>query len=172
MNESRNIVRMMEPAVRTIGSNTFYIYPLPAFDAANLSGEVFSVMVPILSSMLSAVGGSSGLQNMADMEISEMAPHIVGAFSSISGDKVESLLKKLLLGGNVGVLQEGRSEALILNEDLSNEVFCGNIQDMFILAFYVMKENYKDFLSRYGILFGKAEAAAKKMGFPGMGPLT
>lgn len=47
MNEARNIVKMMQPTEQKIGGNTFYIYPLPAFTAANLSADVILSLIHI-----------------------------------------------------------------------------------------------------------------------------
>lgn len=170
MNAARNISKMMEPKETPVGGNIFYIYPFPAFKAANISGEVAALMTPMLASLAAALG-TGGEKHMMDMDIGEAAPHIAGAFSSLSGDKVERLLRDLLLSGNIGVRTEGM-EAHQLTEDLSNEIFCGNIQDMFILAYHVIKVNYAGFFEKFGNLSGKVTDIAQKMGFPNMEPLT
>ena len=102
MNEARNIVKMMKPTEQKIGRNTFYIYPLPAFTAANLSTEVISLLSPLVGGIAGAFkegNTESRTENksLMDMDISEAAPHIAGAFSSLSADKTELLLRKLLL---------------------------------------------------------------------------
>lgn len=171
MNASRNMVRQMEPKVETIGGDTFYIYPFGAMKSANLSGEIIALMMPIIASMAPALGKD---KNVMDMDANEVAPYIGNAFSSLNGDKVEAMLRKLLLEGNIGVLKAGASDAEWLNEDLSNELFCGNTQNMFLLAFYVIKVNYSGFFEKLGNLSGNAnmQEVMMKMGFPGMAPLT
>ena len=50
-------------------------------------------------------------------------------------------MKKLLTQyNNIIVLIDGKQEAL--NDDLANEVFCGEAQDMYLLAFEVVKINF------------------------------
>lgn len=155
MNDARNIVKMMQPTELPLGKNTFYIYPLPAFTAANLSTEVIGLLSPL-------IGGIAGIfkdiekenTSLMDMDVNDAAPYIAGAFSSLSADKTEALLRKLLLSEKVAVLPEGYSEAFYLTEDTCNEIFCGRTQDMFVLAFYVIKENYKDFFENIGNLSG------------------
>lgn len=171
MNMARNLSKMMEPKEAAVGGSIFYIYPFPAFKAANISGEVAALLTPMLASVASALGTGGEEKHMMDMDIGEAAPHIAGAFSSLSGDKVEKLLRDLLLSGNIGVRTEDM-EVHQLTEDLSNEVFCGNIQDMFILAYHVIKVNYAGFFEKFGNLSGKVTDMAQKMGFPGMAPLT
>ena len=168
--------KQMEPAVQQIGSNTFYIYPFPAFVSANLSGEIIALLTPMIASIASVVGENKNEEkSIMDMEINEVAPHIVGAFSSLSGDKVERLLRKLLLANNIGVLPDGESDAKWLNEDICNMLFCGSTQDMFILAFYVIKVNYAGFFEKIESLPGSAkDILREKMEtvFPNMAPLT
>lgn len=154
MNEARSILNMMNPVETPVGGNMFYIYPFPAFRAANISGDVAALITPMLSSVAAAFGTVKD-KNIMDMDVGDVAPHIAGAFSSLSGDKVEKLLRELLLSGNIGVRSGGGMEAKLLTEDLSNEVFCGNIQDMFILSYHVIKVNFKGFFEKFGNLSGK-----------------
>ncbi|RKI90432.1 hypothetical protein D7V94_13440 [Parablautia intestinalis] len=170
MNTARNISKMMEPKEASVGGNLFYIYPFPAFKSANISGEIAALLTPMLASLASVVG-TGGEKHLMDMDIGEAAPHIVGAFSSLSGDKVEKLLRDLLLPGNIGVRTAAGVDPQFLTEDLSNEIFCGNTQDMFILAYHVIKVNYAGFFEKFGNLSGKVADMAQKMAFPGMAPL-
>lgn len=172
MNMARNLSKMMEPKEAPVGGNLFYIYPFPAFKAANISGEVAALLTPMLASVVPALGNGGEEKHMMDMDIGEVAPHIAGAFSSLSGDKVEKLLRDLLLSGNIGVRAEAGADPQLLTEDLSNEIFCGNTQDMFILAFHVIKVNYAGFFEKFGNLSGKVTDMAQKIMFPGMAPLT
>ena len=76
MNEARNIVKMMQPTEQKIGGNTFYIYPLPAFTAANLSADVISLLAPLVGGIAGALGsGSQGdamgeSKGLMDMDVS------------------------------------------------------------------------------------------------------
>lgn len=169
MNAARNVVKMMEPEKVSIGENTFYIYPMPAFKAANMSGELMALMLPMASAIAPAFGKK---ENVLDTDASEAATYLAGAFSSLSGDKVEEILRKLLLSGHVGVQTEGEPDAHWLSEDLSNEIFCANAQDMFILAYLVIRVNYKGFFERLGNLSGNQMLQrVMKQKFPGMASL-
>lgn len=171
MNETRNMLKMMDPERVCVGANVYYIYPFPAFRAANMSGEIIALMMPMVSAIAPALGKN---KNVLDTEASEAAPYIASAFSTLSGDKVEKLLRNLLLAGNVSVQVEGSMEAQMMNEDLSNALFCANAQDMFVLAYHVIKVNYMGFFEKLGNLSGSAtiQQAMQKMTSPGMGPLT
>lgn len=180
MNEARNIVKMMQPTEQKIGGNTFYIYPLPAFTAANLSAEVIGLLAPLAGGIAGAFaangqkpdGESSKSKSIMDMDVSEAAPYIAGAFSSLSADKTERLLRRLLMNGNVAVRQEGSMEADYLTEDKCNEIFCGNVQNMFILAFHVIKVNYGDFFANIGSQSGSVTTAVMNLVSPNTAPLT
>lgn len=178
MNEARNIAKMMQPTEQKIGGNTFYIYPLPAFTAANLSADVVSLLAPLVGGIAGAVASRSqddGMEEskgLMDMDVSEAAPHIAGAFSSLSADKTERLLRNLLMNKNVAVKQEGSLDVDYLTEDKCNEIFCGNVQNMFVLAFHVIKVNYGDFFESIGSRSGSVKTAVMSMISPGMEPLT
>lgn len=175
MNEARNIAKMMQPTEQKIGGNTFYIYPLPAFTAANLSADVISLLAPLIGGIAGALGTQDGglgeSKGLMDMDVSEAAPYIAGAFSSLSADKTERLLRNLLMNKNVVVKQEGSADVDYLTEDKCNEIFCGNVQNMFVLAFHVIKVNYGDFFESIGSRSGSVKTAVMSMISPGTEPL-
>lgn len=169
MNAAQKTVKMMEPEKVSIGENMFYIYPLPAFAAANMSGELMALMLPMASAIAPAFGKK---ESVLDTDASDAATYLAGAFSSLSGDKVEEILRKLLLSGHVGVQMEGEADAQWLSEDLSNAIFCANAQDMFILSYHVIRVNYKGFFGRLGNLSGSQKIQdVMKQRFPGMASL-
>ncbi len=171
MNGSRNLLKMMNPTIKPVGDNLFYIYPLPAFPSANLFGKITAVLSPLLGG-IAGVFGESGDKKIMDIGVEEAIPHITEAFSSLSGDKLEELLRSLLLSGNVYVGKVGTTEVEMLTEDASNEVFCQNMQDMFILAYHVINVNYKGFFDKFGDLSGKVSEIWKKMISPDTEDLT
>ena len=148
-----------------VGELSFHIFPFPAFTAANLSGELLNLVIPAISSVLPYVGTKEvdgKERSFLDVDIDEAAPAIAGAFGSISGPRLEAMLKKLLVvNGNVTVEVEdvegsGHYHAERLTEDLANELFCGEIQDMFILAFHVIRLNLNGFFEKVSARFGGA----------------
>lgn len=87
---------------------------------------------------------------------SEAMPAISSALSTISGDKVERMMRRLLIDQqNISVQGEDTDgDTVILDKDLADEVFCGELQDMFILCYEVIKLNFKGFFKRVGIQSG------------------
>ncbi len=162
---------------RTLNGNTFYIRPFSAFKSANLSGEIMSIITPVIASIASIapiVSGANvnngGEVNLLDVDAEKAAPYLANAMQGLSGEKVEMLLKKLLiLYKNISVQLDGEKEAQILTEDVADEVFCAETQDMFVLAFDVIKVNYSGFFRRLGGQFGSLvkTLAAKNQPSPG-----
>ena len=150
----------MEAQKVNIGDNTFYIKPFPAFKAANITGDLASVLSPLIGVIAPLVGNG----DLMDVDVNKAAEALSGS-TAINGDKLESLMSKLLLGENIVIEYEdddGKTHQEKLNKDLADEVFCGNVQDMFVLCVYVIKLNFNGFFVRLATLSGKAEPVAIK----------
>lgn len=162
------VVKQMEVTEKKIGENTFYIKPFAAFTAVNISGELAAVITPLLGGLAALLGSGDGDQeegkNIMDVQVEDALPAVTQAFSSISGDKFERLMKKLLINHkNISV--EGEStegELKLLTFDLANEVFCGEVQDMYILCFEVIRLNFKGFFSKISTQFGDLTSLVQK----------
>ena len=148
-------MKQLEAHSVAIGENTFYIRPLPAFKAANMSGELASLVLPILTGLAPMLGGADADKGLFDVDLEAAAPTIAEAFTSLSGDKLEAILKHLLLAGrNISVETPESEKAVLLTEDLANELFCAEVQDMFMLAFEVIRTNYNGFFKKLAARFG------------------
>lgn len=159
-------MKQLESREVTVGENIFYIRPLPAFKAANLSGELAALVLPLVTGLTTLIPAGTTAENMGnglfDIDVKDAGPAISAAFSSLSGDKIEAILKHLLIAGkNISVEVPGE-RVQILTEDLANEVFCEDVQDMFILAFEVIRTNYNGFFKKLGGRFGPVVEALKQ----------
>lgn len=149
---------------KAIGENTFYIRPFGAFTAANISAELVSLLSPVIgviAPVLNALPEETEEGKTASFDIMNMdAEKVVAAatpsLSRLSGDKLEVMMKRLMIDyGTVSIegdITDGK--AMRLTEDLANEVFCGEIQDMFLLCFEIIKVNYNGFFKKLGGQFG------------------
>lgn len=143
-------LKQLEPKQVKVGDYNFYITPFPAFTAANLTGELASTLAPLLGVLASLVKEDGG-EGLGDIDVTEAAS-AMSSCTAISGDKIENLMRKLLLGGNIAVEipdeMTGQVEAERLTYDLVNEIFCSEVQDMFVLCFHVIKLNFNGFFNR------------------------
>lgn len=154
-------MKLQDATEVVVNENHFYVRPFPAFRAANISGEVIKVIIPIIGSVLPFVS-TSGDTSVLDTDLATIAPEITKAFESLSGDAVEKLLRDLLVRGN-NIAVDFNGETKPLTEDLVNELFCGEVQDMYILAFHVIRINYGGFFGKLGTQSGKAAELAQKL---------
>lgn len=162
-------MKRMEVTQKTIGDYTFYIKPFPAFTAANISGDLAALVAPMIGALAPLVGGDTkttgeAVSGIMDTDIEDALPTITKAFSSLSGSQFERLMKKLLIDSeNVSVEGEATDgQVKIMNYDLANEVFCGELQDMFILCFEVLKLNFGGFFKKLGAQFGGLQGLMAK----------
>lgn len=172
-------LKQLEPKKETIGGLNFYIRPFPAMVAANLTGDLASLLTPVLAALMPLVGNSDNESDgedgdLMDIDVNDAAASISKSMEGFSGSKVESMMKKLLITHkNVVVelpvmdeddVETGEYSQEILDMDIVNEIFCGDVQDMFILAFYVIRLNFNGFFKRLAGPSGKVgESIAKKM---------
>ena len=156
-------LKQMEPTKETVGGYNFYIKPFAAFKAANLTGELASVLAPLLGALAPLVSDQTE-GSLMDVDAAQAAEALSNC-TNISGDKMEKLMQKLLLGGHIGVElpdEEGEFKPERLDMDIANEIFCGEVQDMFILCFHVIKLNFNGFFKKIAGLSGKAGSAIPK----------
>lgn len=151
-------MKQMETTEKKIGDSTFYIKPFPAFVAANISGDLAALITPLLGGLAPLLGeGENKEENVMDRDVGDVLPSLSAAFSSLSGDKFERLMKKLLIDHkNIAVVNEDVTdgEVQVLTYDTANEVFCGEVQDMYILCWEVIRLNFKGFFKKLGARFG------------------
>lgn len=152
----------------TIGGVDFYIYPFPAFKAAYVSGELVKLASPLLGGLGALANVGEDGKSIFDSDLEKIAPAIAGAFNSLSGDAVEGLLRKLLTTYNNVAVTKSDGRTQWISEDDINEIFCAEIQNLYLLAFEVIKVNYGSFFKNLGSRFGgvseKIKAATKSSG--------
>lgn len=159
----------MKPKEFKIGENKFYVKPFGAFTAANMTGELAGVLAPLASVLAPFVPamkeGQDGTLNIKldDIELSALAPSLTSAFSGISGDKLERIMKMLLVQhDNIAVLTPYEDEAVRMNIEVADEVFAGETQDMFVLAAYVIMTNFGGFFKKLLARSGSAQSGGSR----------
>lgn len=157
-------MKQMKTVEKKIGNCTFYLKPFPAFVAANISGDLATMLLPILGAMAPTIavaaqkGGNENIMDtkMEDLDIDSAVPVLSKAMTGLTGAQVERFMKKLLIENrNVSVeSREDEIELQVLDMDLANEIFCGDLQDMYILCYEVLKLNFSGFFKNLGTRFG------------------
>lgn len=162
-------MKRMEVTQKKIGEYTFYIKPFPAFTAANISGDLAALAAPMIGALAPLVGNEpkttgEAVSGIMDTDIEDALPTITKAFSSLSGSQFERLMKKLLIDSeNISVEGEATDgQTKIMSYDLANEVFCGELQDMFVLCFEVLKLNFGGFFKKLGAQSGGLRGLIQK----------
>lgn len=165
-------MKQFEPTEKTLGGTRFFIRPFPAFTAARVSGDLVKMLSPMMGGILTAVsyllkgdGDRSKLLD-TDLDLEKLAPALAGAFSSLSGEQLEFIIKELLINyQNISYRSSGpEREVYALDMDAANDIFCGEPEGMFLLAFEVIKINYSGFFRKLGGLSGKGALAGKLAG--------
>lgn len=138
-------MKRMETTEKVIGENTFYIRPFSAFTAANISAELTSVLSPMIGSVGVLIGkvdasgaedsgaeDSVDLADIMNLDMEKALPALAAAFGSLSGDRMEKLMLRLLVD-NKNIAVEGEAtdgRTVQMSKDLADEVFCGEVQDI------------------------------------------
>lgn len=158
-------MKQFDPVEKTIGEYTFYIRPLPAFKASKLSGELVALVAPLVGGLAPLLGDTKDdAASIFDVDVTEAAPAIAGAFSALSGDKLEKLMKALLTEYRTIAYQGPEDDnAKVLTEKEVDAIFAGEVQNMFILAYHAIGVNFGDFFGSFGRRFGSVIKKATQM---------
>ena len=150
-------MKQTTPITKEIGDYRFYIRPFSAFTAANMTGDLANIATPMLAAIAPPAVKVLGSKDrkVLDTDLADMAPCMEGAFSGLSGDKLERISRKLLIEHkNISCEEIGTGKTVLLDQDTANEVFCGEIQDMFLLMWYVIQVNFSGFFKKLAARFG------------------
>lgn len=85
-------MKQLEPREVKVGENIYYIRPLPAFKAANLTGELAALVLPLVSGLaplIAAVDPDKEDNGLLDIDVEDATPAVASAFAQLDGDKVE-----------------------------------------------------------------------------------
>ena len=167
-------MKQITPSEHVLGDHTFYARPFPAFTATRITGDLGNVLIPILGAVAPFLGDDKtdrkDKKGMLDTDISQVAPAMSQAFSTLDGEKFERLMRELLTDyGNIAYKATGSTEMpTTMTSDAANELFCGDVQDMFVLAFFVIKQNFSGFFKKLSTQFGLRKLIQKVEGATSM----
>lgn len=172
---------MMKKMEVTVSGTSFYVAPFPVFTAARITAMLSKVLSPVLGGIIAILGGDEESDDVTSEEdgdempvnrsdIAAAMPAFVEAFNSLDPVEFERLMRELLINSrNIAWKNEDAPGGEILTEDTLNALFAGNVQDIYILAFHVLRCNFSGFFERFKNLSGSplVQRMLGKTGSPG-----
>lgn len=147
---------------RKIGANTFYVRAFPPLQGLKLYGDLQKAITAALK------GGLTSNGEMEDMKEALLGAQInVGAIlaqlgESFNGEVLAQFSERLLDAEYVSVKIKGEEEAIMLTEDVINELFTGKLVDMLKLEKFIIEVNFGDFFDLIPNLSGFREMLANR----------
>ena len=142
-------MKQMDTTMKKISGVKFYIKPFSAFTSARISGDLAKVHGPLLGSISPMLKGTSSENtNIMDMDMGEMMPILGDMLTQLDGEKLEQLMKELLVDYKNITFEDEDGEVSYLTYDDANEIFCGEIMDMLMLCWEVIKLNFSGFFTK------------------------
>ena len=138
---------------------SFFIAPFPVFVAARISAMLSKVLSPVLGGIISLLGDDEGeMEGSAGTSFSEAKgaiPTFVDAMNGLNPLEFERLLRELLINSrNITFRDSEHPEGAFLTEEELDAMFAGNSQNLYILAYHVLKENFQGFFGKLKNLSG------------------
>lgn len=155
-----------------IGRTSFFVSPFPVFTAARITAQLSKTLAPALGGVIALFGdGTEGEETTADDainadDIAASIPAFSAAMQGLNPSDFEKLFRELLVNSrNIAFKNADSPDGEILTEDSVNALFAGNTQDMYILAYHVIKENYSGFFEKLKNRSGIAKILEKLKGY-------
>nr|DAG38573.1 MAG TPA: tail assembly chaperone protein [Caudoviricetes sp.] len=147
---------------RKIGANTFYVRAFPPLQGLKLYGDLQKAITAALK------GGLTSNGETEDMKEALLGAQInIGAIlaqlgESFNGEVLAQFSERLLDAEYVSVKIKGEEEAIMLTEDVINELFTGKLVDMLKLEKFIIEVNFGDFFALIPNLSGVREMLVSK----------
>lgn len=147
---------------RKIGANTFYVRAFPPLQGLKLYGDLQKAITAALK------GGLTSNGETEDMKEALLGAQInVGAIlaqlgESFNGEVLAQFSERLLDAEYVSVKIKGEEEAIMLTEDVINELFTGKLVEMLKLEKFIIEVNFGDFFALIPNLSGVREMLVSK----------
>nr|DAY47999.1 MAG TPA: tail assembly chaperone protein [Caudoviricetes sp.] len=147
---------------RKIGANTFYVRAFPPLQGLKLYGDLQKAITAALK------GGLTSNGEMEDMKEALLGAQInIGAIlaqlgESFNGEVLAQFSERLLDAEYVSVKIKGEDEAIMLTEDVINELFTGKLIELLKLEKFIIEVNFGDFFALIPNLSGVREMLVSK----------
>lgn len=147
---------------RKIGANTFYVRAFPPLQGLKLYGDLQKAITAALK------GGLTSNSETEDMKEALLGAQInIGAIlaqlgESFNGEMLAQFSERLLDAEYVSVKIKGEEEAIMLTEDVINELFTGKLVELLKLEKFIIEVNFGDFFALIPNLSGVREMLVSK----------
>lgn len=159
-------MKRQDPVTKTIGNYNFYIRPFGAMTASKMTGDLAALVTPMLGAVAPVVGKYLNAEDgsLLDVDVADLGPVLTSAFTSLTGDNLERMMGQLLIDHkNIYFDSIDDHDVKLLDRDEVDEIFCMELQDMFLLAFEVLKLNYSGFFRKLASRYGDLDAILEKL---------
>lgn len=147
---------------RKIGANTFYVRALPPFQGLKLYGDLQKAITAALKGGLTSNGETEDMKEVllgAQINIGAILAQLGESFN---GEVLAQFSERLLDAEYVSVKIKGEEEAIMLTEDVINELFTGKLVELLKLEKFIIEVNFGDFFALIPNLSGVREMLVSK----------
>lgn len=147
---------------RKIGANTFYVRAFPPLQGLKLYGDLQKAITAALKGGLTSNGETENMKEAllgAQINIGAILAQLGESFN---GEVLAQFSERLLDAEYISVKIKGEEEAIMLTEDVINELFTGKLVDMLKLEKFIIEVNFGDFFALIPNLSGVREMLVSK----------
>lgn len=147
---------------RKIGANTFYVRAFPPLQGLKLYGDLQKAITAALKGGLTSDGRTEDMKEAllgAQINIGAILAQLGESFN---GEVLAQFSERLLDAEYVSVKIKGEEEAIMLTEDVINELFTGKLVELLKLEKFIIEVNFGDFFALIPNLSGVREMLVSK----------
>lgn len=147
---------------RKIGANTFYVRALPPLQGLKLYGDLQKAITAALKGGLTSNGETEDMKEVllgAQINIGAILAQLGESFN---GEVLAQFSERLIDAEYVSVKIKGEEEAIMLTEDVINELFTGKLVELLKLEKFIIEVNFGDFFALIPNLSGVREMLVSK----------
>lgn len=147
---------------RKIGANTFYVRAFPPLQGLKLYGDLQKAITAALKGGLTSNGETENMKEAllgAQINIGAILAQLGESFN---GEVLAQFSERLLDAEYVSVKIKGEEEAIMLTEDVINELFTGKLVELLKLEKFIIEVNFGDFFALIPNLSGVREMLVSK----------
>lgn len=147
---------------RKIGVNTFYVRAFPPLQGLKLYGDLQKAITAALKGGLTSNGETEDMKEVllgAQINIGAILAQLGESFN---GEVLAQFSERLLDAEYVSVKIKGEEEAIMLTEDVINELFTGKLVELLKLEKFIIEVNFGDFFALIPNLSGVREMLVSK----------